>query len=133
MSQPVLRRRTIPRLHIASSGATGKCALPGFLKASQAIPMTPAPIMGPHDALEEAILRGQLWHPGSDPVEIDAFDADQDVLSVIVEESDGTLRLDVEERRGGVQILANGLPMAVVSTNGTGCSLSDIRILKPRI
>lgn len=132
MSQPVLRRRAIPRLQVSAPGSARKCTLPSFLTEASAISMTPTPITGPHDALEDAILRGDLWHPGSDPIEIDAFDAERDVVSIILEDCDDTLRLDVEDMPDGTRILANGQPMARVSAKRGTCSLSNIRVLHSR-
>ncbi|MEL6989974.1 MAG: hypothetical protein AAGL92_00190 [Pseudomonadota bacterium] len=132
MSQPVLRRRAIPRLQVSAPGSAGKCTLPSFLTEASAISMTPTPIIGPHDALEDAILRGDLWHPGSDPIEIDAFDAERDVVSIILEDCDDNLRLDVEDMPDGTRILANGQPMARVSAKRGKCSLSNIRVLHSR-
>ena len=132
MSQPVLRRRAIPRLQVSASETVGKGAVPSFLTEASAISMTPTPITGPHDALEDAILRGDLWHPGSDPIEIDAFDAERDVVSIILEDCDDTLRLDVEDMPDGTRILANGQPMARVSAKRGTCSLSNIRVLHSR-
>ena len=94
--------------------------------------MTPSPVTGPYDRLEQAILDGALWDMGAAPIEIDAFDADRDVISVIVEEGDGLLQFDVKEGRDGVQILANGRPMARVAAQGRSCSVADIRVLQAR-
>lgn len=129
MSDPVLRRTTVPRLH-----ATAPCAshLPGFLMERCALPMTPAQVNGPQDTLERAIMDAQLWDANSAPVEFEAFDADQDVISVIVEGGESALVLDVKDGRDGVQILANGRPMARVASNGQSFSMSNIRVLQSR-
>lgn len=129
MPHPVLRRSVVPRLH---AKLPCKTDLPGFLIKHRAIPMTPDPVMGPPDALEQAIHTGAVWDKGAAPVEIDAFDADHDILSVIVEEGEGALQLDVKEGRDGVQILANGMPMARVAARGRAFSTSNIRVLQAR-
>ncbi|MEL7279414.1 MAG: hypothetical protein AAFY35_05810 [Pseudomonadota bacterium] len=96
------------------------------------MPMTPEPVMGPPDLLEQAILDGEIWEMSAAPVEIDPFDADEDVISVIVEEGKGTVQFDVKEGRDGVHILANGIPMARVAAEGRAFSTSNIRVLQAR-
>ena len=96
------------------------------------LPMTPAPVMGPQDRLEAAILQGQVWDSQAAPVEFDNFDTEEEVISVIVEEGDQDLQLDVMERSDGVEILANGRPMAKVAAIGQPFKASNIRVLQPR-
>ena len=129
MPHPTLRRHAIPRLH---ASVPNKTAIPGFLMKTRAVPMTPAPVMGPPDLLEQAILDGKIWEMSAAPVEIGAFDAEHDVISVIVEEGEGTVQFDVQDGRDGVQILANGIPMARVAAQGRAFSTSNIRVLQPR-
>ncbi|MEM6589509.1 MAG: hypothetical protein AAF641_13765 [Pseudomonadota bacterium] len=129
MSQPVLRRPIIPRLH-----ARLPChsALPTFLMEGRALPMTPQPVMGPQDRLEAAIMQGQVWDTQTDPVEFDSFDAEDEVISIIVEEGDEDLQLNVLEGAGRIEILANGKPMARVDATGHPFSSSNIKVLQPR-
>ncbi|MEO0751588.1 MAG: hypothetical protein AAFY25_07260 [Pseudomonadota bacterium] len=94
--------------------------------------MTPDPITDPHDALEQAILDGAVWDMSTDPVQIDTFNTDEDVISVVVEKGQGVLHVDIKESRDGVQILANGRPMAHVAGLDKAFSMSNIRVLQPR-
>lgn len=129
MSHPVLRRTDVPRLHISMPRET---ALPGFLIENRAVPMAPDPVMGPPDRLEQAILDGQVWEGEADPVQIASFDAEHDVISVIVDKRDGALHFDVQESHDEVHILANGKTMARVATNGQTFSKSHFRVLQAR-
>ncbi|MEM7732008.1 MAG: hypothetical protein AAF280_04410 [Pseudomonadota bacterium] len=129
MSQPVLRRQTVPRL---AARLPRQTALPAFLMENRALPMTPAPVMGPQDRLEAAIMQGQLWDAQTGPVEFDSFDAEEEVISVIVEEGHEDLQLDVTEGTGGIEILANGKPMAKVAAMGHSFRSSNVRVLQPR-
>lgn len=129
MTDPVIRRQITPRLHVTIPLSAN---LPRFLIEGASVPMAPAPVTGPHDALEQAIIEGAVWDQGADPVEIEAFDADEEVISVILEESDDTLELDVKTGRDGVQILANGRPMAQVAGAAGVFARSNLRVVKAR-
>ena len=129
MPDQVLRRQAIPRV---CSRAVRTSKLPSFLNKGSAVPMVATPVNGPMDALEQAILASEVWDQGSEPVQIDAFDADQDVISVIVEEGDAQLHFDIREGRDGMQILANGQTLAQVAAAGRTFSKSDIRVIQAR-
>lgn len=127
MPHPVLRRPAIPRLR---AGLPSQTTLPAFLMDHRALPMTPAPVMGPPDWLEAAITQGAIWDAHAAPVEFDSFNADEEVISVILEEGDGDVQLYVREGDGRVQILANGRPMASVAATGQAFSDANIFILQ---
>lgn len=127
MPHSILRRRTVPRLHAV---APRKPELPGFLTAKHPLPMQPAAVTGPHDVLEQAILLGEVWEMNADPIKIDDFDADQDVISVIVEKRIGALEMNVKQDGNGFEILANGKKMACVATQSGACFASNVRVLE---
>ncbi|MEO0371441.1 MAG: hypothetical protein AAF231_08310 [Pseudomonadota bacterium] len=134
MSLPsVIRRPAIPRLHTRlHDRLPGQTALPGFLIEHRAVPMMPAPVTGPQDALEQAIVDGFVWETEAEPVEFDSFDAEEDVISVIIETGDGELEFEVLEGKREFQILANGKPMARVAAPVRSFSNHNIRVLQAR-
>ena len=128
---PTLRRPRPPRLtrHTAPSQGLGP---PGFLiHAAHVIPMNPDPVINPPDPLEQAVASGKIWEEGHTPVEIDRFDAREDVLSLVLGRSQQppvfTLRKTCHD--SCVHVLANGQTLARIHDTPSGISLSDIRIL----
>jgi hypothetical protein len=92
------------------------------------------PVSGPPDRLEHAIATGTVWDDASDPVTIDWFDARKHVLSVIFDQMEDALELDIRtaDTTTSWELLANGKPMAKIGHSPTGFSLKNVRVLQSR-
>lgn len=128
MPSTILRRQTIPRVPIT---ATTPARLPNFLRRHVWSNTSETRVERPQKSAEKAA--GSVWHVGGDPVTIDAFDPDTDIISVVIEGSDWDVDIDVSAHDDEVEILANGTPMARVrSPLGNTSFLSNIRVVRAR-